>query len=106
MLRISTIDTTTERRLLLEGKLMDAWVAELTRSCRNAVEGLAKRKLVIDIKNVTVISGEGEKALLALMREGAKFSCNGVLTRYVLKRLERQCQDRLRARFKPPKSSQ
>ena len=84
---------------------MDAWVAELTRSCRNAVEGLAKRKLVIDIKNVTVISGEGEKALLAL-REGAKFSCNGVLTRYVLKRLERQCQDRLRARFKPPKSSQ
>ena len=91
MLKISTVDTATERRVVLEGKLVDPWVAELTRSCSNAAEGLAERKLVIDIKNVTVISREGENALLALMREGVKFCCKGVLTRYVLRRLELQC---------------
>jgi hypothetical protein len=87
MLKISTIDTQSERRLVVEGKLIDPWLTELKRTWDNASEGLEGRKLVIDLHNATVISYEGENALYELMRAGAKFTCTGVLTRHLLKRL-------------------
>jgi hypothetical protein len=52
---------------------------------------LEGRKLVIDLSSLTVISREGEDVIVDLMKEGAKFSCTGVLTRHVLKRLARRC---------------
>ncbi|MBZ5666852.1 MAG: hypothetical protein LAO30_19880 [Acidobacteriia bacterium] len=92
MLKISTIDTKSERRLVVEGKLVEPWLAELRRTWSNAGEGLEGRKLVIDLHNATVISSEGESTLFELMRGGAKFSCGGVLTRHLLKRLAHRCQ--------------
>ncbi len=59
-------------------------------------EGLQGRKLVIDLQNVTVISREGENGIYELMQEGARFSCAGVLTRHLLKRLAHRCQARFR----------
>jgi hypothetical protein len=96
MLRISTIETKSERRLVVEGKLVEPWLAELKRSWCNAGEGLEGRKLVIDLHNVTVISSEGESVLYELMQEGAQFSCGGVLTRHLLKRLAHRCQAQVR----------
>ncbi len=91
MLKISTIETQTERRLVVEGKLVEPWLAELKRTWDSAGEELQGRKLVIDLHSATVISREGENALYELMREGAKFSCGGVLTRHLLKRLAHRC---------------
>ncbi len=67
MFRISTIDTRSQRTLVVEGTLIG-----------------------IDLGNLTVISIEGEAAILDLMREGAKFSRGGILTRHVLKQLTRK----------------
>ena len=92
MFRISIVDTPTQRRLVVEGKLSGPWVAELRSTCRNAGRDLEGRKLVVDLSNLTVISQEGEDAISDLMKEGAKFSCAGVLTRHVLKRLARRCR--------------
>lgn len=97
MLKISTIDTKSERRLLVEGKLVEPWLAELKRTWVDAAEGLEGRKLVIDLKNATVISSEAECALFELMKEGAKFSCGGVLTRHLLRKLAERCQARVRS---------
>lgn len=91
MLKISTIDSVDERRLVVEGKLVEPWVGELRKSWLAAAENLEGRKLVIDVSHATVIGCEGEEALFELMREGAKFSCCGVLTRYVLKQLAHRC---------------
>lgn len=88
MLKISTTESRSERRLILEGKLIQPWVAELRRTWRMASENLEGRKLVIDLSNATTISQEGENILFELMREGATFSCGGVLTTYVLKQLK------------------
>lgn len=77
--------------MILEGKLIQPWVAELKRICRIASENLEGRKLVIDLSNATTISQEGENALFELMREGAGFSCGGVLTRHLLKQLAYRC---------------
>ena len=91
MFKISTIDTRYKRTLVVEGKLMAPWVNELRTSWKDAFRNLDGRKLVIDVGSLTVISSEGEDALLGLMKDGAKFACCGVLTRYVLKRLSRNC---------------
>jgi anti-anti-sigma regulatory factor len=56
----------SERRLILEGKLLAPWVTELRTACEKARGDLQNRELVIDLKNVTAISSEGENVLLEL----------------------------------------
>jgi hypothetical protein len=92
MFRISIADTPSRRTLVVEGDLTGAWVDELGTSWRNAGRGLDGRKLVIDLRSLTVISREGEEAIFDLMMKGAKFTCGGVLTRHVVKQLARKKQ--------------
>ncbi len=101
MLKISIIDTPSQRRLVLAGKLVEPWVGELTRSWSAASENLEGRKLVVDLRDVTMISREGENALSALMTEGATFVCHEILTRHVLKQLKRRCRCKLQTMFMP-----
>jgi hypothetical protein len=90
MLKISVIDRRTERRLVLEGKLIAPWVAELRTAWRAANGQVGGPALVVDLRNVTVISQEGENALLELMGDGAKFRCSGVLVRHLIHELARR----------------
>jgi hypothetical protein len=98
MFKISIADTPSRRTLLVEGTLIGAWVAELGTTWRNASPDLGGRKLVIDLTNVTAISPEGEDAIFDLMKKGVNFSSTGVLTRHVLKQLERKKQQESRRR--------
>ena len=91
MLRISTLDTAGERRLVVEGTLVNPWVAELRRTIGAAGGSLEGRSLVIDLTNATTIDREGEAAIFELMQNGAKFCCSGVHTKHVLKKLADQC---------------
>jgi len=91
MLRISTIDTRLQRKLILEGKLVEPWLSELRDVCRKANDTLEGRKLVIDLTDVTVIGCEAETTLSELMQQGAKFACGGVLVKHLLKQLSRRC---------------
>jgi hypothetical protein len=90
MLKISVIDSRTERRLVLEGKLIAPWIAELRSAWKAANGEIKDRSLVVDLENITVLSQEGENALLELMSEGAKFRCRGVLTKHVIQQLRRR----------------
>jgi hypothetical protein len=92
MLRISTFDTADERRLVVEGTLVNPWVAELRTSTAGAAgSSLEDRSLVIDLTNATTIDREGEAAIFELMQKGAKFRCRGVHTKHVLKKLADRC---------------
>src|SRR5882724_3562865 len=84
MLKISVIDQRTERWLVLEGKLISPWVAELKSAWRTANGQIGRSPVVVDLRNVTIVSQEGKNALLELMGEGAKFRCSGVLTKHVV----------------------
>ena len=90
MLKISVIDRRTERRLILEGKLIAPWVAELRTAWKAANGQVGGPTLVVDLRNVTVISQEGENALLELIADGAKFRCSGVLIRHLIHELARR----------------
>ena len=71
---------------------MEPWIEELRSAWITAGDNLDGRKLVIDLSSATVIGHQGKAALLELMREGAKFSCTGVLTKYVLRQLAHSCR--------------
>jgi hypothetical protein len=89
MLKISILDTPSHRRLVVEGKLVGPWAAELRRVWREATEDLNGLELVIDLKGLTAITEDGEVVLLELMNAGARFRSSGVFTKQVLKRLGR-----------------
>jgi hypothetical protein len=93
MLKISIIDDHTQRRLIVEGKLVGPWVAELRGACENANTEVLDRKLVIDMRHVTAISQEGENVLFELIQQGVKFHCRGVFTKHVLKQIVRRAND-------------
>jgi len=91
MMKISVVESQSRLRLVVEGKLVAPWTAELRRTWNSARSQLRGRALVIDLRNVTHISREGDNALLDLMTEGARFTCKGIFTRRVLEQLARQC---------------
>jgi len=93
MLKISITDTRAQRRLLVEGRLVAPWVAELRTTWERVRSEGDGRQVVIDIGSVTLISQEGENTLLQLLNDGATFRCcSGVLTKHVLQQLARRCQ--------------
>jgi hypothetical protein len=94
MFKLSIIETPSQRRLVLEGRLVPPWTTEVEAAWRTAAAELQGRELVVDLTNVTLISRDGESTLFKLMREGAKFSCGGVHTRHLLRQLARKCRCR------------
>ena len=92
MLKITTIETGDQRKLVVEGKLTEPWVTELKKSWLEAKQSLNGHELVIDLCNVTVISPQAESVLLEIKREGAKFVCGGVLNTHVVRQIERKCK--------------
>ena len=87
MSKILLIDGLSERRLVLEGKLIAPWTAELRAAREHARADLDDRELVIDMKHVTTISQEGENLLCEFMKQGVKFFCRDPFTRHVFDRL-------------------
>ncbi|HUO15465.1 MAG TPA: hypothetical protein VMX38_10805 [Verrucomicrobiae bacterium] len=92
MFRLSILDANDQRTLVLEGKLIAPWTDEVESAWLQAREHLDGRKLIVDLTNVTLIGLDGEKTLLHLMRDGAKFNGCGVLTKHMLKQLARKCR--------------
>ena len=89
MLKITVVEDLRQRRLVVEGRLIAPWAAELTSACRIAGADLQNRKLIVDLRNVSVIGPEGEDVLLQLMRENVKLVC-GVYIKEILRQLVRK----------------
>ena len=92
MLKISIVEARNKRRLLVEGRLIAPWSAELMSACDKAREGLDGRELLVELVNLTAINQEGENALIALMNQGVKFRGCGVFTKQVLRQLARRAR--------------
>jgi hypothetical protein len=90
MLKISALESARQRRLIVEGKLVAPWAAELRRACEKAIVDLHGRELIIELKHVTAISQEGETVILELINRGIRFRSEGVFTKHVMKDLTRR----------------
>ena len=90
MLKISLIDSARHRRLVVEGKLIAPWAAEVKSACEKARADLHGRELVVEMKHVTTVSDEGERVVLELMKEGIKFRSSGVFTQCIMRQISRK----------------
>jgi hypothetical protein len=98
MLKISLVDNARQRRVIVEGKLIAPWAAELRSACEKARADLRGRELVVEMKHISTISQEGESLLLDLINGGIRFRCQGVFTKQVVKELTRRAGRKLRIR--------
>ena len=98
MLKISLIDSAKQRRLIAEGKLIGPWAAELRYACQQANVDLRGRKLIVEMKYITMISQEGENLILELINGGIEVRCCGVFTKHVVDQLTRRASRNLGAR--------
>jgi len=89
MLKISIVESPRRRRLVVEGKLIEPWAAELTRAWENAKADLHGRDLIVDLRSLTAVGPEGENVLLHLMREKVKLRC-GLFIKELIRRLRRR----------------
>lgn len=89
MLKITIVEDTRRRRLIVEGKLIAPWAAELATTYQTAKADLQNRELIVDLRSVAAISSEGQNVLLQLMHEKVKFLC-GVYVKEVLRQLGRK----------------
>ena len=92
MLKISLVENRTRCFLVLEGKLVGPWAAELKGAYERVRADLQGRELVIEMKCITTISQEGENVLLELMKEGVQFRGRDVFMKHVLKQLSRRAR--------------
>ncbi len=92
MLKITVVEEGRRRRVIVEGKLIAPWTAELTSACQRARTDLQGRELIVDLRSVTAIGPEGEEVLLRLTREKAKLRC-GVYMKEVLRQLARKTRN-------------
>jgi hypothetical protein len=95
MLKISLIDNAKHRRVIVEGKLIAPWAAELRSACEKARADLIGRELVVEMKHVTTISQEGENVILELINGGIRFRCHDVFTKQVVKEVTRRASRNL-----------
>jgi hypothetical protein len=97
MLKI--IDTARQYRVIVEGKLIAPWAAELRNACQQAKADLRGRDLVIEMKRITRISQEGENVVVDLINSGIEVRGSGVFTEHVMKQLTRRASRNLGRRI-------
>ena len=92
MLKITMIETEVQRKLILAGRIVEPWAAELNRAFEHACNSLGGRKVVVDLSGVTVISRDGTRVLNEMMNHGVEFICRGVYVSHVVRNLETLCK--------------
>src|SRR5690348_2005266 len=95
MLKITEIDGNHRRTLVLEGQLVAPWISVLEQSWNELRLSQSAEPIVIDLKDVTAISPEGQQVLSRMIAEGAELVCyRGVLIKQVLQQLKQRCKAR------------
>jgi hypothetical protein len=70
-------------------------ITKLGTICARLKSELKGRALIIDMKDVMLISQEGENAVLQLINHGAKFGPDGVLAKLILQQLAHRSKKQL-----------
>ena len=84
MLRITVHETPTEKRWILQGRLVGLWVSELRRAWEETHRTDSNRKCVVDLNDVTSIDKNGERLLRVMSKHGAQFIATGIYIKHVL----------------------
>ena len=92
MLKITKIDTETDQRLILEGRLANPWIAGLGSHWKETRHAHPEREFVVDLKGVVRIDNAGECAVALMKAEGARFLAGGIRMKHLIRNLEIKAQ--------------
>jgi hypothetical protein len=88
VLRITINETPTEKRWILQGRLVGPWVGELRTIWKKTQgDGHGGQTCIVDLNDVTFVDKGGERLLRAMSKQGARFVANGIYIKYVLEQL-------------------
>ena len=77
MLRIHTIDSTNEVRIVLYGKLFEPWVSELRTVRLDKQRTLENRKFTVDLREIAAMDLNGMELLSKMFRGGRQIFNSG-----------------------------
>jgi anti-anti-sigma regulatory factor len=89
MLKITIMETTSERRWIVQGRLVGPWVNELRTTWKRAHRSQDKRACIIGLNDVTFIDKSGERLLRAMSKKGAQLMAGGLYVKRVLEQLKK-----------------
>jgi hypothetical protein len=81
--------------VVLEGRIAGTGITKLSTICARLKSELKGRALIIDLKDVVLISQEGENALLQLINHGAKFRPDGASAKLIVQQLAHRSKKQL-----------
>lgn len=88
MLRITKVDSPSEQRLILEGRLTEPWIADLSSHWEETRYAHPERKFVVDLRGVVRIDRAGEEVLGLMKTEGAEFLATGIRMKHLVEDLK------------------
>ena len=91
MLKITITDTATDRRWIVQGRLVGPWVSELRTAWKKGHKSQDKRACVVDLNDVTFIDKSGERLLRAMSKKGAQLIAEGLYIKHVLEQVKNSC---------------
>ena len=88
MLKITITETPTEKRWILQGRLVGPWVDELRTAWKKTHRSQDGRACIVDLNNVTFIDKFGERLLRAISKKGAQLIASGMYTKHVVEKVK------------------
>ena len=86
MLKIVTVDTLAQRRLVVRGKLVEPWVPQFQRVWEESLRERDPRDLVADLREVGVMNQHAENIVAEMVARGAEV-IGGPVTRQAIDRI-------------------
>lgn len=77
MLRISVLNGSQSARLKLEGKLAHEWVAEAQKAWAALIDVAGKKKVTLDLADVSFVDDHGKELLTLIHRSGTELVGSG-----------------------------
>jgi hypothetical protein len=92
VLRITIVETPSEQKWILQGRLVGPWAAELMSNWKKAHKETNGRECVVDLREVTFIDSIGEKVLTRMIRQNTHFIVGGIYATHVIENLQARCK--------------
>lgn len=88
MLRISVLDGAQAARLKLEGKLAHEWVAEMEKAWIALVGNGRKKKVVVDLADISFVDDSGKALLSRIRQSGAELVGSGPMVAALIEEID------------------
>ena len=103
MLRVTVVESRSELKIIVEGKLGATGISELESAWSEAKQA-RRGRIVIDLSGMTSIDSSGQTALLGMICEGARLTARGAFNKYLAKDLMCKARQSFSAHQKPDES--